>query len=230
MSTFRVLGKGLALLAGAGAMMLVQGSAIAASDQETCLSESGNIEAVERIGACSRSLEAGMSGEERVKALFYRGVSYSRMGQIDLAIADLSAALETEKTDVNLWIARSNVYLHKQQHDLAMLDLAEAIKLQADNPVVHNLMGRNHFMLGNYELAIKFFTKAIELDANYYNAFINRATTYYRDNKLTEAMKDVNSAYLMLPPGDSRGRALLQLRTAIQQAFASQQRATQTTN
>jgi hypothetical protein len=56
-------------------------------------------------------------------------------------------------------------------------------------PRSQNLMGKNHFMLGNYELAIKFFDKAIDLDANFYNAFVNRATTYYRDNQLQKAMQ-----------------------------------------
>jgi tetratricopeptide (TPR) repeat protein len=91
--------------------------------------------------------------------------------------------------------------------------------------VAQNLMGKNHFMLGNYELAIKFFDKAIDLDSNFYNAFVNRATTYYRDNQLQKAMQDVNAAYLMLPPNDSRGRGLLQLKVAIERAYASQQRA-----
>jgi tetratricopeptide (TPR) repeat protein len=230
LSTYTVFGKGMALLAGAGALMLVQGVALAASDLETCTAEESSVEAVERIGACSRALDSGLDGETRTKALFNRGVSYGQLGQMDLAIADLTSALEIDKANIELWVARSRAYYHKQQYDLAMLDLAEAIKLQPDNAVAHNLMGKNHFMLGNYELAIGFFNKAIDLDANFYNAFINRATTYYRDNKLTEAMKDVNAAYLMLPPGDSRGRGLLQLKVAIEQAFAAQQRATQTTN
>ena len=230
LSTFTGLGKCVALLAGAGALMLVHGAALAASDLETCTSTDASVEALSRIGSCSRAIEDGLDEETRVKALYYRGISYGLMGQTDQAIADFTGALETEKGNIELWIARSRAYYQKQLYDQAMLDLAEAIKLQPDNPVAHDMMGRNHFMLGNYELAIGFFSKAIDLNPNYYNAFINRATTYYRDNKLTEAMKDVNAAYLMLPPGDSRGRALLQLKIAIEQAFASQQRATQTTN
>jgi tetratricopeptide (TPR) repeat protein len=156
---------------------------------------------------------------------FTWGLGYGQIGQMDQAIADFSEALKTDKTNVPVWIARSRAYFHKQQHDLAMLDLAEAIKQAPDNAVAQNLMGKNHFMLGNYELAIKFFDKAIDLDSNFYNAFVNRATTYYRDNQLQKAMQDVNAAYLMLPPNDSRGRGLLQLKVAIERAYASQQRA-----
>lgn len=230
MSTFTVFGKCVALLAGAGAMMLVQGAALAASDLETCTTDDASVEALNRIGACSRAIEKGLESDVRPNALYYRGISYGLMGQMDQAIADFTAALEVENGNIKLLLARSRAYYQKQLYDQAMLDLAVAIKLQPENPVAHDLMGKNHFMLGNYELAIGFFSKAIDLNPNYYNAFINRATTYYRDNKLAEAMKDVNAAYLMLPPGDSRGRALLQLKVAIEQTFASQQRANQTNN
>jgi tetratricopeptide (TPR) repeat protein len=205
-------------------------AAAADSDAERCLSVEVNVEALERIGACSRTLEAGVSGKDLVTAHLHRGMSYGQLGQMDTAIQDFTAALEADKANVTVWIARSRAYFHKQEHDLAMIDLAEAIKLEPQNAVALNLMGKNHFMLGNFELSIKFFNQAIDLDPNYYNAFVNRATTFYRDNKLQDAMRDVNAAYLMLPPGDTRGRALLQLKVAIEQAFASQQRANQQTN
>jgi tetratricopeptide (TPR) repeat protein len=213
------------LIAGAGCLMLVNGGAALANDVDNCLNTEGQIEALERIGACSRAIEGGLSGDQLVKARVHRGLGYGQIGQMDQAIADFSEALKTDKTNVPVWIARSRAYFHKQQHDLAMLDLAEAIKQAPDNAVAQNLMGKNHFMLGNYELAIKFFDKAIDLDSNFYNAFVNRATTYYRDNQLQKAMQDVNAAYLMLPPNDSRGRGLLQLKVAIERAYASQQRA-----
>ena len=125
---------------------------------------------------------------------------------------------------------RARAYFNKREFDRAMLDLAEAIKLDPQNSIPRNLMGKNHFMLANYDIALKFFGEAIKLDPNHYNAFVNRATTYYRMNKLPEAMKDVNAAYLMLPPGDSRGRGLLQLKVAIERAFASQQNAAPASN
>ena len=207
----------------AGLIMSVLMSAppvVAASDIEGCL---GKTPALERIGFCSRAIEAGLSGKQLVEAYAARGVTYGRLGQLDNAIADLSTALDNDKANVNLLIARARALFNKRDFDLAMLDLAEAIKLDPKNSLPVNLMGKNHFMLANYDIALKFFGEAIELDPNDYNAFVNRATTYYRTNKLPEAMKDVNAAYLMLPPGDSRGRALLQLKVAIERAFASQQ-------
>lgn len=223
-------GKVAGLIAGAMALVLVSGPAHAASDLETCFATDTPVEALDRIGACSRALDGGLSGEDLAKARFFRGVAYGQMAQTDLAIVDFTEALKSDGQNVDLWLARSQAHFQKRQHDLAMLDLAEAIKLKPDNAVAQDMMGKNHFMLGNFELAIKFFDKAIDLDSNFYNAYINRATTYYRENKLDMAMKDVNAAYLMLPPGDTRGRALLQLKAAIEQSFVSQQRARQTTN
>ena len=201
--------------------------AIAATDVETCV---GRAEAIERIGACTRAIKSGLSGKELVDAHTARGVTYGQLGQLDNAITDLTTALQYEKGDVNIWVARARALFNKREYDKAMLDLAEAMKLDPDNSIPVNLMGKNHFMLANYEIALKFFGDAIKLDPNHYNAFVNRATTYYRTNRLPEAMKDVNSAYLMLPPGDSRRRGLVQLKVAIERAFASQQRAAPASN
>jgi len=200
---------------------------MAASDIEECL---GKIPAVERIGACTRAIDAGLSGKQLVDAHTARGVTYGRLGQLDNAITDLTTALDIEKGDVNIWIARARALFNKRDYDKAMLDLAEAMKMEPENSIPLNLMGKNHFMLANYDIALKFFGDAIKLNPNHYNAFVNRATTYYRTNKLPEAMKDVNAAYLMLPPGDSRGRGLVQLKVAIERAFASQQQSAPASN
>ena len=199
----------------------------AASDIEECL---GRTAAVERISACTRAIETGLSGKQLVDASTARGVTYGQLGQLDNAISDLTTALDLEKGDGNIWIARARALFNKRDYDEAMLDLAEAIKLDPQNSVPLNLMGKNHFMLANYDIALKFFGDAIKLNPNYYNAFVNRATTYYRANKLPEAMQDVNAAYLMLPPGDSRGRGLVELKVAIERAFASQQQAAPASN
>jgi len=201
--------------------------ALAASDMETC---TGETTPIERIGACTRVIDGGASGKDLVSASTARGIAYGRLGQMDTAISDFTTALDNDKARSELWIARARAYFNKTEYDLAMLDLAEAIKLEPKNSIPRNLMGKNHFMLGNYELALKFFDEAVELDPNHYNAFVNRATTYYRTNDLANAMKDVNAAYLMLPPGDSRGRELLQLKVAIERAFASQQSAAPASN
>ncbi len=201
--------------------------AMAASDIETCL---GRTTALERIGACTRAIKAGLSGRQLVDAHTARGVTYAQLGQLDNALIDLTTALDKEKSDADIWVARARALFSKRDYDKAMLDLAEAMKLDPENSVPVNLMGKNHFMLANYDIALKFFGDAIKLDPNHYNAFVNRATTYYRTNKLPEAMKDVNSAYLMLPPGDSRRRGLIQLKVAIERAFASQQQAAPASN
>ncbi len=220
------------MISGFVAGLVVSGSLFvtpvkAASELEECL---GRLPALDRIGACTRAIEGGLSGKQLVDAHTARGVTYGRLGQLDNAVSDLSTALDTEKGDANIWVARARAYFNKRDYDSAMLDLAEAMKLDPKNSTPVNLMGKNHFMLANYDIALKFFGDAIKLNPNHYNAFVNRATTYYRTNKLPEAMKDVNAAYLMLPPGDSRRRGLVQLRAAIERAFASQQRAAPASN
>ncbi len=216
------------LFAGLIVSVLMSASpAVAANDLEDCL---GSTPALERIGSCSRAIESGLSGKQLVDAHTARGLTYGQLGQLDNAIVDLSTALENEQADSTIYIARARALFNKRDYDQAMLDLAEAIKLDPTNSVPVNLMGKNHFMLANYDIALKFFGDAIKLDPNHYNAFVNRATTYYRTNKLPEAMKDVNAAYLMLPPGDSRGRGLLQLKVAIERAFASQQKVAPASN
>ena len=73
------------------------------------------MEALERIGSCSRAIDGGLSGEQLSKAHVHRGMGYGQIGQMDSAIADFTEALKTDKTNVPVWIARSRAYFHKQQ-------------------------------------------------------------------------------------------------------------------
>jgi hypothetical protein len=52
------------MIAGAGCLMLVNGGIALADDTEICLNVEGQIEALDRIGACSRAIEGGLSGDQ----------------------------------------------------------------------------------------------------------------------------------------------------------------------
>ena len=62
---------------------------MAASDYETCV---GPVAAMERIGACTRAVAAGLSGKQLIDARTARGVAYGNLGQLDNAIIDFTAS------------------------------------------------------------------------------------------------------------------------------------------
>ena len=63
----------------------------------------------------------------------------------------------------------------------------------------HFYQGIEYERQGNNEMARAEFTKAIELDPEYYFAYYNRALTYYRDGELERSLADYNQAIELQP-------------------------------
>ena len=54
--------------------------------------------------------------------------------------------------------------------------------------------GLNHFDLGEYQKALKYYTRAIELRPTYSGAYLERGTAYYKLDNLQAALEDYNAA------------------------------------
>jgi tetratricopeptide (TPR) repeat protein len=79
----------------------------------------------------------------------------------------------------------------KQDARGAINKLDQSINLYSDNPYSFTLRGliyKNE--LGNFDEAIKDFTKAIQLEPDSSSGYYYRGTTYYQQERPTEAIKD----------------------------------------
>ncbi len=83
---------------------------------------------------------------------------------------------------------------------LVLLGLAIlSTTVMAQNPRKFFKAGEDFMITGNYEDAVDQFSKAIELDPDYTNAYLARAEAYEKLNKLQDAYDDYNRAFVFLP-------------------------------
>jgi len=69
----------------------------------------------------------------------------------------------------------------------------------AQNPRRFFKAGEDFMVTGNYEDAVDQFSKALELDPDYTNAYLARAEAFEKLGKLQDAYDDYNRAYVFLP-------------------------------
>jgi tetratricopeptide (TPR) repeat protein len=95
-----------------------------------------------------------------------RGEVYLKMGDLDLAIADYSKAIELYPEDDLAYAFRASCYIDIGGEDkiaLALEDLERAIAFNSNNAVAYFLRGQIHHNRGDRSRAIADYTKVIEL-------------------------------------------------------------------
>ncbi|SNT07084.1 Tetratricopeptide repeat-containing protein [Ekhidna lutea] len=129
-----------------------------------------------------------------------RSQLYSKMGNDQAAIADLKAALRIDSTNYHAW------------YNLAILDESTQLPLfllndQEFTPML-NLVGANAYESGEYGLAAKYHTKAIEANPEDDLAYLSRGKALLRTGAYGQARQDFIKA-LQLNPARSEAFHLI---------------------
>ena len=146
-----------------------------------------------------------------------RGVIFAERGEYENAIEDYSRAIEINDKFALSYEDRGLAFAEMGEHDKAIADYESAMTLEPGTKIrVLNYRGECHRSKGQYELAIRDFNEAIELDRDYASAFNNRAITYRLTGEAPRAKKDFERAARLDPDGDpdkmrDRGLALFYL-------------------
>jgi tetratricopeptide (TPR) repeat protein len=123
----------------------------------------------------------------------------------DARIAGCTALIQTgEIQPENLAVIYANrgaAFSHKGEHDLAIRDFSEAIRLSANNPVARSDRGVEYYEEKDYDRAIQDFSDSIRLNPNYAPSHYERGNGYNArgdvyDNKSDhdDAIQDYNLA------------------------------------
>ena len=120
-----------------------------------------------------------------------------KIGKLDLAIADMSKAIELNPTEATAYRSRGGFYVlkhdcnrvisealaHRRQNgfdlvdpdcDRAIADCDEAIRLNLKDASTYNNRGYAYLVKGNAQKAIADFTEAIRIDPKFGIAYANR--------------------------------------------------------
>jgi len=137
----------------------------------------------------------------------------------DLAIGGCTASIQSGRWSgkdlVWAFINRGNAYVDKKDHDLAIADYDQAIRLDPKHALAFNGRGIAYRAKKDYDRAIADYDQAIRLDPNFASAFNSRCfARAVAGRELSQALADCNESLRLLPDQghvlDSRG--LVQLR------------------
>jgi tetratricopeptide (TPR) repeat protein len=94
---------------------------------------------------------------------------------------------------------RGTAYSSKGDHDRAIQDFNEAIRLNPKDTTVYVIRGDAYNGKGNYDLAIQDFDEAIRMKPNYVRAYYDRGKAYNSEGDYDRAIRDFSEAIHLNP-------------------------------
>jgi lipoprotein NlpI len=145
------------------------------------------------IRSCSKVIKDGSQTKQRLaKAYYNRGTSYEDKNELDLAIADLSKAIELDPKYQDAYLNRGSCYDANGDYAKALADDDKAIELEPGFINAFDNRAQLYDSLGQYSRAIADYTKVIELNPKYgdLSRYYIRGLSRYYDGDFKGAAAD----------------------------------------
>jgi lipoprotein NlpI len=182
------------------------------------------------IAACGSIIDnARESAQNRVRALKFRGLAHYRGGDIELAVADFTAATTLAPDDPEGWINLGMMRQTRGDFDGALADYDKALALDSTSWVAHVNRGNALRLKTDAAAAIAEYNVALGLKPDLASALRGRAMARQMQGDLPGAIADATAA-LQIEPRDAealvtRGNAF-RLRGDAGKALADYEAAT----
>ncbi|MGZ4788884.1 MAG: GNAT family N-acetyltransferase [Terriglobales bacterium] len=125
-----------------------------------------------------------------------RGLAHSEVGDADDAFGDFAEAIKHAPNDPIPLMNRGDLYLRQKPqpkfHE-AIADFDKAIELKGDDPTFHRRRAHACLAADRLEDAVKSFDRAIELDPEFQQTYVERAELYARLGDSARADRDRRS-------------------------------------
>ena len=121
------------------------------------------------------------------------------LGQMDLAIATYSRAIELNPNNAGAYNNRGIAYKEKGEHECAIEDYNKAIELNPKLASAYVNRGSAYGAKGEFDRTLSDCNKAIELDPKLAGAYSNRGAAYSKKGELDLAIADCNKAIELDP-------------------------------
>lgn len=128
-----------------------------------------------------------------------RGKIKAKMMQHENADADFSMALSLNPNLVDALMSRSIERRYLKKYEAAFRDIYSASKIDSLNPKIYFSFGNLFVATENYTEAVNSFTKAIQINKNYAEAYNNRAYAKLFVRDFAGAITDADSAKNWMP-------------------------------
>lgn len=175
------------------------------TEEESAMTEEQTQLHLTSIAELSARLE---HNDKDVQALFQRALDYYHVRDFENAVADMDLYIQYHGEDVlSLMLRAQSRYAQLQVQmstspatDLrlgrimVMQDYIKASDLCPEAAFLHYNVGCIRFLLSDYTAAVQSFTRAIELDEQFPDAYFGRGVTYIMEEKVPEGLSDLSKA------------------------------------
>ena len=97
------------------------------------------------------------------RLLYARALTAEKLGQIELAVTDLESIVKREPENAQALNALGYTLIDKtNQIEKGLEYIKKALKLEPDDPAIHDSMGWAYYRLGQYDEALKYLRRAFE--------------------------------------------------------------------
>jgi lipoprotein NlpI len=166
------------------------------SDAEVCAAGTGiDLLDIEICGRAIRSRSAAdLSEISRATLHSVRGRAYTRLGELQRAIADFDAAVALNPLSASAYNHRGVVRHAQGNFELAVADYRRAIELFPNYAEAYRNRGFSHFFQGDVERAVADYSTVIELAPWDPEPVVLRALAYYQSGRYAHAAADFERA------------------------------------
>lgn len=186
------------------ALLVVADPALAdtSADTSACSLALVEITPEQVVAPCSKIIDAQASSpSDRGQALFIRGQAYHNTKRFVLAEHDYDAAIALTPTNEELFVSRANIAFRRNQPQDGILFLQRALALNPSNGHALRSVGAVVQESGDREEADRYYTKALESDANDAHARLFRSKNALKSHRFDDALKDAD-ALVAVPPAE----------------------------
>jgi tetratricopeptide (TPR) repeat protein len=172
----------------------------------------------EALADADRLLNQDVSDEDEARAYYIRGSALRLLNDLDSAIEAFTKSIQVyQSLGANFseaYLRRGICYYYQDKFDLALQDF-QAASTVAANPYIYEprammWAGVAQARTGNFEDAIRSYTRSIAAAPRYAPAYLNRGLAYMNVGRYPEALEDFDSL-LRLDPQNEQAQAYRKL-------------------
>jgi len=155
-------------------------------------------------------------------------ISAAEAATLDDAIARAGQAVQSNTSDAMARLQRGKLYAAKGEHQKAIADFTEALRLDANLVEAYCQRAEAWLLVGEAESSLDDCDKAIQLNPQSGEAYRHRGDAYLADGSLEQALADYDRAIQLDPtsPAAVNGRAVVWLhRGEVDKAIAESTKA-----
>ena len=138
------------------------------------------------------TLALAMKPDRKNAAILYlwRGVAFGKLGYFSRALADYTAAIESDPTVQHVYYYRGNLYSRRGEFSKAISDLTIALRTESDKASTYRSRGAAHAEMAQKEAARSDYEQVTRLPAKEGEDFTIRAEAYFALGQYRAAYSD----------------------------------------